>query len=135
MNIWGDEARTCEQDRKNQRNACNNKCLSDPYPQMCEDKCAAEYANDLAKERLEFHERKIKIYFKFKIIGGRLFCDSRNRKSYVIRHPLQNKALGWLVLYKIIHLYYVSRIVNMRGLSIWIEKVLKILDQSQNRMQ
>ena len=66
MNIWGDEARTCEQDRKNQRNACNNKCLSDPYPQMCEDKCAAEYANDLAKERLEFHERKIKIYLKLK---------------------------------------------------------------------
>ena len=67
MNIWGDQARSCEQDRKNQRNACNNKCLSDPYPQMCEDKCAAEYANDLAKDRLEFHERKMKKYFKLKI--------------------------------------------------------------------
>ena len=48
MNIWGNEAKACEEDRKDERNACNRKCQDEAYPQMCEDDCALKYATDLA---------------------------------------------------------------------------------------
>ena len=47
--IWGVEAEMCEGDRKSEQSDCNNKCETDPYPQQCEDQCAAKYANDIAE--------------------------------------------------------------------------------------
>jgi len=45
--VWGEEAEECEGDRRAEMDECEAKCETDPYPQICEDKCADKYAEDI----------------------------------------------------------------------------------------